>query len=142
MDLSGEEVKHILETLQNGNREDVAALLYGNNLLSDTEYKGPISLLEKLHAPASESAISVVEAGYQEPFWMLILNIPWLNSERAGPFHPLLLAHQDAVPKVAGFVLPWNEINHLFTQHQITATQRLTVWWASWLRKRQESLGG
>ena len=139
MDLSGEQVQHIVETLSNGNADDVGDLIYGNHALTETQRKIPLGLLEKLRAPNVELVVSVAEAGYQEPFWLLILNVPWLNSDRAGSFHPLLLAHEDAIPKVAGFVLPWNEIIPMFTQEQMAAAQRLTVWWATWLQKQQES---
>jgi hypothetical protein len=136
--LKGEQIKHIVETLAYEEPDVIAPILFGNDSLTHLQRTIPLRLLEQLHAPNREMAISVEVAGYQGPFWMLILNVPWLHSDRAGSFHPLLLAHQGTTPKVAGFVLPWNEITPMFSEDQLTGAHRLAAWWAIWLKEKQE----
>ena len=137
MDMSGDEVRRIVETLAYGDRDEISALIYGRETLTDSQLNAPLSILSELHDPTNESAISVAEPGYQEPFWMLILNVPWLNHPRAKTYTPLLLAHEDGIPKVAGKVMPWNEISHMFTKQQHDASTRLVTWWALFLKKLQ-----
>jgi len=139
VNISGEQVKHIVETLAYGAPTDIVQIIYGNDSLTDIQLKVPLDLLTQLHAPSNDMAISVPEAGFQDPFWMLILNVPWLDSERSGSFHPLLLAHQDSEPKVAGFVLPWNEIRSMLNDDQMVGSQNLVTWWATWLQNNQNT---
>jgi len=139
MNLSGKEVKHIVETLAYGHMDDVYELMYGNDVLAKEQLNLPLQIIGALHDPTGESAISIAEARYQDPFWMLILQVPWLNQERTGPYYPVLLAHQDVRHKVAGIVMPWNEISSKFTEAHRDAATRLTTWWAMWLKKHQPS---
>jgi hypothetical protein len=139
MDLSGDELKHIIHTVAYGSTDELFEVVYGNDVLTKEQLRIPLGLLSELHDPTSESAISIAEARYQDPFWMLILQVPWLNHKFAGPYTPLLLAYHGGSQKVAGKVLPWNEISSMFTKDQKDAAVCLTKWWAIWLKKYQQT---
>jgi hypothetical protein len=132
MNLAQDAVDAILQKLSHGTEDDLWELLYGNARFSRSQLAVPLNLLGQLRSPTAGTAIRVLDAGYQEPFWMLILSIPWLSN---GRFRPLLIAHEDGVPKLAGMVLPWNEIIPTFTQEQMANATRCAVWWTIKLKE-------
>jgi hypothetical protein len=63
MDITGEELRHIVETLAYGSADEVAELIYGSDLLTESQLDGPLKLLGTLHDPTSASASSgIVDA--------------------------------------------------------------------------------
>ncbi len=139
MDLSGEDVGRIVGVVMVGTPEEMVANVYGSASLSSEELELSLAAIDRLRAPeGTEDIIEVLDAGYQEPFWLLILSLPWCEAGD-GRFQPLLLAPEDGVMKIAGVVLPWNGILDRFQQDEIKNAGRLTAWWASKLEQLKTS---
>ena len=132
MDLSQSQVATLISTLSHGTDDDLWGILYGSGGLSRDQLAAPLRLLGQFRSPTMDQTIEVLDAGYQEPFWMLILSVPWLKN---GSYRPLLICHDQGVPKLAGLVLPWNEIIPTFNELQMSNANRLAVWWTIKLKE-------
>ncbi len=132
MEMSQAEVETILEKLTHGTDDDLWEIVYGNGRYSRSQLAVPLKLLSQFHAPDRRSSIVLLDAGYQEPFWILILSLPWRTD---GCLRPLMIAHEDGVPRLVGMVLPWNEVIPEFNQQQMTNAQRCAVWWTIKLKE-------
>ncbi|HET6325965.1 MAG TPA: hypothetical protein VFG04_14910 [Planctomycetaceae bacterium] len=129
MNLTPDDQKALFGTLARGSDAQVASLIYGGARLTDDERGVPLALLARLRLSDIDTAVRVLDAGYQDPFWLLVLLL------RTRQLHPLLIVHEDGAPKLAGFVLPWNEIIPQFSEQQLAGANRLVVWWSQRLRE-------
>jgi hypothetical protein len=105
-------MQDLLDILAWGDDAQVAHRIYGSESLTEDQCLIPLALLRALRAPRPGLRLSVVERHASGRFELLILRVPWLETEgKSGSgYRPLLVAEQVGTLRALGYVLPWNEI--------------------------------
>ncbi len=121
--------KSILPVLESGKEDELKTLLWGAKNKEVNFLPITFSMLQKLAKPeGTNSGLKIYRTHRKGNFLLIIFEQPWIKDDL--PYSPVIVDLRSS--KIAGIMLPFNEIAPFLSKADSNAMGDLAVIWTKW----------